>query len=96
MIALFKLITGEFVIGKKNDKDKIIEKPYLIVPTPKGVAMVVYSQGMAKQNHGIPYSCILVEYEPKPSIADNYSQVISPLTIPKKKIINLAMNKNLN
>jgi len=94
MIILAKLITGEFVIGKKNEKEKVLEKPILVVPTGGGAKMIDYFFGLTKKPVPIPFSCIMFDLEPLQGMIDQYSNLISPLTVPKKKLIDLATHKN--
>jgi hypothetical protein len=85
MIKLFKLITGEFVVGKQNEEKKQIDQPYLIISTVKGIAMIEFFQGMAKHINPVPYSCVIQDVEPTQSVIDSYKQMISPIKLPKKK-----------
>ena len=88
MITLVKLITGEFVIGKKNEKDKVIEQPYVVTPTEKGAMIREYYAGLTKKPQPIPFHCIIIpDIEPLQEMIDKYSNIISPLILPKKKLI---------
>lgn len=95
MITLSKLITGEFVIGKKNEKEKVIEKPFLVIPTSKGAMIIEYYSGLSKKPLPIPFHCIMIpDIEPLQGMTDQYSNLIHPLSVPKKKLIDLTTHRN--
>jgi hypothetical protein len=97
-----KLISGEFVIGIKNDEKQAIDSPYVVVPiSQKEFALMKYCGFFTKENKSVPYEYIMIEYTPLEEIETKYLEMKSGLTLPKKKIkkgnlINLASQRNVN
>jgi hypothetical protein len=91
------LITGEFVIGEKDEKKKVVNNPYItdFIP-PSNYILMAYNKRLSRKNKPIPFHCILQEYEPNKEIENKYLEMKSGLSLPKKNLIDIATKKNLN
>ena len=98
MIKLYRLTTGEDVIGVPVDKDstelfQAIKKPFVLIPMhgqpgqPMSIGFHPYIPYTKDEIVNIKKANIITETNPDKSLLDAYEKNTSPIITPKKSII---------